>query len=248
MKIIIINIFLLCLFTNLNGQSIQLGLSANLNTTFFHKAYSKYDDHFYKPRPSIRFGSSVPLYIDLKKNYVLKTGIGWQIQTTRLVLDRFDFPDFNGKIISSMTYSKIEIPLLICYKKNWKKNLNIEYSSGCILSLNYPFFSTAKFSYEISSASIRYVNPELNLKKTFSSELYVGLSLIKNKNNSRRHQVTLSYQYSINPTTKYHIATILTNSSMTKEYKATIRPRLSCIIFSYTFFPKWLSFKPIRKN
>jgi hypothetical protein len=250
MKIKIASIILLfCSLTNLYGQRVQIGFSANMNTTFFHKSSSLYDSQLCSSTPAIRFGLSFPVLINLKPHWTLRTGIGVQIKRYNFCQDKFDISGFDGKVFSNNTFIVAEIPLLIGYKTNWNNDFNIELNSGVVFALNTPYENFTGYQFNGSDSTAVTLNfPLPDWAPTFSTDLYIGISVIKSKSNVRRHQLILSYQYGLFPTTRFDFSTIIVHSSLTKEYDVMIRPRLSTLALTYVYFLKPIKSKKIKKQ
>lgn len=249
MKIKVASIIILfCSLTNLYGQRVQIGFSANMNTTFFHKSASLYDSHLCSSKPSIRFGISFPVLINLKSHWTLRTGIGVQIKRYNFCQDKFDFPGFNGKVFSNNIFFVPEIPVLIGFKTNWNNNYNMEVNSGLVFALNSPYENITGYNLHSSdSIAITLYSPDPDWSPTFSTDLYVSISLFNSIINIRRHQLILSYQFGLFATTRFDFSTILDNPSTTKEYDVMIRPRLSTLSLTYIYFLKPIKSKKIKK-
>lgn len=231
-----------------HGQKLQLGLSASINSTFFHKGQSFYDNYFFKTRTKTCIGLSVPTYLKFTDNWSFKTGIGFQNKKYHFEQNKYDFPnviDGSGSYYFEMKFTAIEVPLLICYFQNFdNKKFSIEYKLGCVFSYNIPTAQTlgySTFKYNGNDVCFTKINVNENWAKTYSPDIYIAISILKTKESLRKHELTLSYQYGFLKTTQYEFSSMLSNSTLTKEYHAILKPYLSYIALTYEFFPKWLN-------
>lgn len=243
-------LFLALLFlfqTAVYGQKLQFGIGASINGTIFHKGKSTYDDYFFETKIKTGFGLSIPCYIKLSDHWSLRTGIGFQNKKYHFEQNKYDFPDViekSGSFYFRLRFITTEVPVVICFSPaDNEKKYKLEYKLGCILTYNVTREMTAgvnTFEYSgTDTCNYLFSGDPPNWTTFFSPDLYAGISLIRTKETLRRHELTLSYQYSFTPTTQYEFTSSLWTTSLTKEYRATLRPNLSYIALSYAFFPQW---------
>ena len=234
------SLFLLFSFNgSLIAQKLQVGLSLGANLTFFHKAKSQYEAKFFDQDPTLRGGLGIPVYIKLNKNVNLNTGLGWHLRRYHFKQTHFDFPDFEGHHFVKVTFNSYELPLVLTYMKESKKKLRFEFAAGTLLTINSPIRLLTEYHYYIyGPLNFSRKEPDVNWASSFSPDIYAGINLVKYKNNQRRHQLSLSYQYSFVPTGKYEMYTTLSSNIETEDYKATINPLISSLKLTYTYFPK----------
>jgi hypothetical protein len=225
----------------LNAQKFRAGISLNSNTSFFNKGSTPYDHYYYTAKSRTRFGLTVPVYFEVDKRWSLKSGIGLQVKEYRFMQDKFDFQTFRLKTYINKRFTTFEIPILGCFKTKLKNNYDIEFSTGVIMALNIPDMNKVGYSvttFDTSHLFFDVMSPEGKWIKTFSPDLYGGISFVKNRDGLRRSQWIISYQYGLKPTEEFTLSSHISNSGILKEYSATIKPQLSSIIIGYTFFPR----------
>lgn len=235
-------------FTIVQGQVLQLGIGASINRTYFNKGQSTYDNYFFETKSKTSLGLSIPCYIKLSDQWTLRSGIGFQNKMYGFEQTNFDFPnvvDGTGSFSLEIKFTATEVPLIICFSPTDKdRKYKIEYKLGCILTRNAPTIihgHVENFQYSGDDTVYYNFSHSLNWAKYYSPDIYAGISLIKTKETLRRKELTLSYQYSFTPSTKNDFATSLWTNSMSKEYKATLRPNMSYIALTYSLFPNWLN-------
>lgn len=235
--------------TKVQGQKLQLGLGASINGTIFHKGQSAYDNYFFETKTKTGIGLSVPCYFKLTDHWSLRTGIGFQNKKYHFEQNKYDFPnvvDGTGSFYFQIRFTATEVPIIICFSSaDNDRKYKFEYKLGCILTHNAPKEMTVGlevFQYNgTDTCNYKFGSPPPIWTKYFSPDIYAGISLIKTKETLRRHELTLSYQYSFTPTTQYEFSSSLWTASLTKEYHATLRPTLSYIALTYILYPKWLN-------
>ena len=234
--------------TSAQGQKIQLGLSASLNKTFFHKGQSEYDNFYFQAKSKMGTGLAVPAYYKFSDNWTLKSGIGYQNKKYHFEQNKFDFPNVaegSSYFYYQIKFKTVEVPLIICYSSaDTNKTFKIEYKIGCVLSFNSPHTMThgyQLFHYSgTDTVNFKFAVPE-NWAKYFSPDLYISIGVLKSKGLLRHHELSISYQYSFIKSTKYAFFSELATNSLTKEYNAIVTPNLSYVALTYTCFPKWLN-------
>ncbi|MDQ3047350.1 MAG: outer membrane beta-barrel protein [Bacteroidota bacterium] len=236
-------------FTKVQGQKLQLGIGANINGTIFQKGKSTYDNYFFETKTKAGFGLSIPCYIKVNNHWTIRTGVGFQNKKYHFEQNRFDFPNVtegSGSFYMQIKFTSLEVPLIFCFSPaNKDKKFKIEYKLGCVLTYNAPKVMTVgveEFKYNgTDTCNYQFSINTQSWSKYFSPDIYAGISLIKTKESIRRHELTLSYQHSFTPSTKFDFSSSLWTSSLKKNYQATLRPTLSYFALTYTFYPKWLN-------
>lgn len=228
-----------------HAQSVQIGVNAGITTTIFRKSASSFgNSNFYAiPMPGLTL--SAPAFLTISPVFALKTGIGYQQKRFRVEQRDFDIEGLKGKIYYSVGYNVAELPILLSFRPLNDKKYRLEYSAGCVLTYNSPSVSSSGASITSSeqTTSVRMDSPLPKWNNTFSPDLYAGISLGKFTNNVRNYQLTLSYQHGLAHLDESGFTTEITSGTTTKKETIEIKPLLSGITFTYTYFPKFLNFK-----
>jgi hypothetical protein len=256
MKSLILIMALLCL-GQVKGQIIQVGFSGTISNTFFHAHNSEYDQELFRSRSKLGIGVSLPVYINLTEKISIKSGIGIQNKAYQFEQYKFNFPEVEegiGSFYFKMKHRATELPLIFCYRmKELKKGLIPELKIGAVFVKNTPKvigigYKEPKYNGSDSLFSGSMMD-SFNFSSTFSTDLYIGISLFKNKGNFRNKELTISYQYGFGETTTNYFYTVLMTPATPKRIQvAVLSPRLSYIGISYSYFPNWLAFGKTRKR
>lgn len=225
------------------GQRIQPGLSISLNCSFFHKGSSSYDTAFYAGFSGLGYGISVPLFINLNKKLGLKTGYSILNKTYEFLQKKYAFPGVVGSesVIADAWIIASEVPVILCLTP-WDtiNDCKAEFKLGCVFSSN----ATKRIS--LSAFDVEYYGTDSihrrivitpDSKKHFSTDIYFGVGIVKYKGSARKHELTFSYQYGLSAASEFRFLTILWNSTETRSNYATVKPALSYLAFTYTFYP-----------
>lgn len=238
----------------MKGQPINIGINAGVNQTFFHKSASIYSDRYFKQRyftnlpkmVSIGLALAIPVNIKLDKHWAINTGLGYKRKKYKFEQTFFNMPATSSTYIHlEAFFNAYEIPALISIIPTRNKTTKIEYSMGCVLSLNRP----SKIITEAINEGPPWdptVNIVLNKDKktsTISPDIFIGMSFVHFKENSRAFQFNISYQYGLIPSTRYEFLTTANNTVRTETNYVTLRPSLSCLQFTISVFPGILKYK-----
>lgn len=245
-KSILVLTALLMISAFVEAQRFQMGFSATINNTFFHKGQSVYDNKYYNQKMAPGVGFSIPCNIALSDRWTLRSGIGFQTKKYHFEQNKYDFPgavDKTGSFYFKMRFNTFEVPLVMCFSPRKNEGITIEYKIGCILTQNFPIVTTlgySTFEYTGSDAySYSLSSPAIDWNSYFSPDIYAGISFLKIKENTRRHELTLSFQYSPVPSTQSQTSLQLSTSTLTKTYEAILKPNLSCVALTYSYYPRW---------
>lgn len=246
-SVLILNLMLLFPLIS-KSQKAQVGLGLNSNLTFFHKAGLSYNKKLYQSKPCLRLGVSLPVFIKINDKFSFQTGLGYQLKRYQFIQSNYDFPDFTGRKTFKVTFNTYELPILVSHLLASKNDLKYEITTGVILAVNNPTRTVFTYEYDIfTPITIESKDPTENWKRSFSPDAYVGFSVSKQKQNGRKHQFTISYQYGFGKTGYYDFSTTLISPNTTRDYNVTFNPTLSSICIGYVFFPNKLSF-PVNKK
>jgi hypothetical protein len=224
---------------------ISVGLNAGINNTFFHKAGSEYDPGVFTPMMDQGLGLSVPVVFDLHPNWSLRSGAGFVVKQFSFNQDSFPLTSVKGSMQSRNRINALEIPLIIGFKRTLgEKKFLFEYQAGVVAAFNSDTRQKTEFfpaeNAGDSAASVSGVAFYKRRPFRFSPDLYVAVTLIRFSESMRRHQFTLSYQYGLNNVSDVFYSNYAESEGQSTVYSATLRPRLSYLSLSYTFFPRWL--------
>jgi hypothetical protein len=238
----------LILITGAGAQNLQLGLSPSVNSTFFQKGRSSYEQGLFTGTSKSGLGFSVPAFIKINGQWGIRTGLGTLGRVYQFEQTKYDFPgvvEKNGAIFLKVENKATEIPLLLCYSPgDTSRKIRIEAKIGCVLSYNRMHnisLSANDIEYHGIDSVHRTIIIDPDSKKFLSPDIYFGIGLIKMSNGERRHELTLSYQYGFSTTARFGYLSVLWNPSETRSYFATVRPNLSYLALTYTFYPGLLN-------
>lgn len=225
----------------MNAQKLELGLSFNANTCVFNKGTSYFDQYYYSVKLRPGWGLSIPTYFHLSKNWLLKSGIGLHVKEFRFTQDKFDYTNFRLKTFKNKRFNIIEVPLLACLRTHLSKDIATELSTGVIFALSIPSVDKTGFSlktYDTTLLVFEVTSSEEKWRKTFSPDLYFGISFNKNEAGVVKRQLTISFQYGLIPTEEFTLSTKVSNSGLSKDYLVAVKPQLSTFTITYSFFPR----------
>jgi hypothetical protein len=225
------------------AQNVQVGIGVAGNNTFFHKGSSQYEEENTGGAIYPGAGALVALNLRLTDVWTLRSGLGFHIKQYRVLTDNFDLDGIDGFFNFYARFNCLEVPVILGYKTAKQKEYKFEYRLGLVSSYYMPVQTGTGFELEGSvPASMGIVSPEPAWQNTYSPDIYLGVALLKNKNNTRRHEFSVSYQYGLLPTSEFRYTAWISTGSTARVYRTTLVPNLSSFMLSYVFYPNWLSF------
>lgn len=245
-------ILILCVFVipvcSTHAQNMQVGLSGGITNTIFRASASSFGASEFNALPMPGLSLSVPVFLKISPVLALKTGLVYQQKRFRIEQTDFEIEGVKGKIYYSVGYNVGELPILLSFKPMNDKKYRFEYSAGCVLTYNSPSSTGSGISITSTDQSTSFImeSPMPKWEKTFSPDLYAGISFGKYTNNVRNFQLTLSYQYGLAYLDESGFTTEITSGTTTKKETIEIKPLFSGITFTYTYFPKFLIFKSLK--
>jgi len=238
------SLIVLMIHAPVKAQKVQVGFNAGINKTIFRKSASSFGNSKFFSIPMQGIVFSIPMYLKLSPYFALKTGVNYQLKRFRVEQRDFDIDGLRGNIHYGVGYNVGEFPILLSFKPLNGKKYRLEYSTGCVLTYNSPVSNTSGSGITESeqNASISVTAPVESWESSFSPDLYVGISLTKFTSNVRNYQLTLSYQHGMAQLAESGFTTEITSGSITKKENVVLRPLISGITFTYTYFPKFFLF------
>jgi hypothetical protein len=252
MKVLLMILFSVLLLGQAKGQLIQAGVSGTIATTFFHKQNSEYDTELFRSRPRGGIGLSLPVILNLTNNISLQSGIKFQNKKYHFEQHKFNFPEVEegyGSLYIKINHLATEIPLLFCYRlTNERSEFMPEIKMGAVFVRNAPKAMTIGYrQLKYNGSDSLYFSSRIDepvFSSTYSTDLYLGISIIKTKEKMRHQELTLSYQYGLGQTTtNYFFTELMSPATPMRILSAKLSPRLSYIGITYNYFPPWLAFK-----
>jgi hypothetical protein len=248
---VIIYSFLLAGSIHATAQKLQFGAKATVAGNIVLPVAGGFDNSHYKLVPGITTGIGAVgnFYLGKKFRFNICSGIQLQVKTYSFRLYNLDIPNVTGMVSYRPLFISPEIPLLICFEKKRKKKDDhyINYQLGAVFAYNIPFMVTCRqqgpfLNNNENDTLISQFDVTSNNLKTFSPDIYAGISWVKKNKKRRVSEWGISLQYAIKNSASYHFIGSVSTSRDWKVYNAFFTAKLSYIAIHYIIYPKrWMA-------
>lgn len=234
-----------------HAQKLQYGAKGSLAVTIPYPISGVIEKNLYRAIPGITggLGLTANYYLDKKFNMNILSGIQFQVKTFSFQLFDLDVENVKGRVSYRPVFISYELPVIFCLEKERKKKADryINYQLGAVLSYNTlyminghqkgPFLRDPDGDTLLSSFDVTADN-----LKTFSPDIYLGISWIHKQKKRRVSEWGLSLQYAIMNSASYHFTGYVLTMRDRKDYDASFVSKLSYVSVHYIFYPKrWIS-------
>ncbi len=231
------------------AQNLQIGFGVAVNNTFFHKGNSVYKDEYHGTGLFPGGGAFTAVSLQMSDAWSLRSGIGFHIKQYRVLIGNMGVEGVEGHFSMDVRFNCLELPVVLAYQTAEKKVFKYEYRLGLVSSYYMPVQQGSGFSLEGSvPAEMGISSPEPTWEKTYSPDIFLSVALLKNHQNTRRHEFAISYQYGLLPTAPFEYNAYVRTSKANINIDAVLRPTLSSFMLSYTFYPRWLNFGGVTEE
>jgi hypothetical protein len=232
---------LLCLTGGLYAQDIQVGFMPVVNMGVYQHGRSHYNHDDIKGGLTFGGGVWLPVRLAAGSRVALVTGLGWQRKSFKAT-HSIEAPGVSGTVRVSRNFSCLELPLIGAYTSG-AGNTRVEYQAGLVMSYNMPTAESMGFTVEGTEpgGSGVWLLPS-NWEKTPSPDVFAGISLVHYREQARRWQMTMAFQYGLLSTSRMNLYADVYSATGARYYLNFLRPALSILSLSFTVWPKWLNF------
>jgi hypothetical protein len=229
------------------AQNFQLGAKATVAETVILPSSGSIDNNLYKmvPGMTVGLGAAGNLYLDKKYRFNILTGIQLQVKTYSFRLYNLDVPNVKGKVTLRPLFISPELPLIFCYEtiRKKKEDRYMNYQLGIVFAYNIPFMINVRqkgpfLNDTENDTLVSSFDVLSNNLKTFSPDIYAGISWVVKNKKRRVSEWGISFQYSFKNSASYRFLGYVSTVRDWKNYNTSFTAKLSYLAIHYIIYPK----------
>jgi hypothetical protein len=250
-RVILISAILILLIAFAPAQKLQYGVKGTLAGTVILPSAGGFDKSMFKTVPGLTIGLGFTgnFYLDKKFRFLITSGIQLQVKTYSFRLYNLDVSNVKGMVSFRPLFISPEVPLILGFEKERKRkdDAYVNFQIGAVFAYNMPFNITGRqkgpFLIDpVDDTLVTSFDVTSNNLKTFSPDIYLGISWVKKKKKRRISEWGISFQYALMNSATYNFTGSVMTLAERKDYAASFTNKLSYIAVHYIFYPKkWIS-------
>jgi len=242
----ILFIILVCSIS-VDAQTFQIGIKGTLNETLDLDASNSFENNMYKRAERMGTGLGLTGNIQLFRRISFVTGIQYQVKSFTFRVYNFNVFNVEGKLSFRPVILSPEVPLLLNFEQPSNSSSFVNYQLGIVYCYNIPYSITGKQKgpFLINSSGdtlISSFSMTTDNQKIFSPDIHFGISMVHKKNNYRKTEIGVSFQYAIKNSASYHFTGSIKTNQDNKDYDLTYKSKLSYVAIRFIYYPGILAF------